>query len=648
MSAFVLAIAMSLGVLVGFYGITANAVIADATSTSYYSSITATSGTALLGQLHDLITKTHKTYTSYTDCKTPATVLKTDPGKASNMICDFYTQEDISSKWDGNSAGTWNREHVWCQSLSNGLWGTSGGGSDLHHLRPSEVRLNGTRGNHTFGEANGGTPAYYKDTNGNNKYVGGYVSGDTFEPLDKVKGDVARIVLYVYTHYNTYSNVNGTTNGSGGASFGTLKFTHIMTPNNESEAIKLLLEWNKSDPVDEIEITRNEAVYAIQGNRNPFIDNESYADAIWGGGSTTPGGDTTPELTSLAITPSTLNLTAGKTGNLSVTATPATASKSVTWSTSDSSVATVSNGVVTAKAEGTATITATSTVKPSVKATATVKVTASGTTTPPSPPTPPPPTDDSFTIDIGSFSNLGGYSFHDWTEGGVSGIAYMYGSTSKMQFNSSKSSHYLASTTPTSAPIKEITVKLQSDSKDWQLLTSTSAYEEITNGNPKSGNDQGTKAVTTGGTTWTVDGEDTYFALVYQGTGVCYIDSITVTLAGNSDVGGGGGGDNGDDDKKDDDNLGGDVGGGDVTESENVKKFKQAVAGIVTDGTLAERFTSLNNAIRAYSLLTSEEKAQLTEEIALLSDAIDEYNELVRLYNGDSSVANDAATGGAK
>lgn len=248
----------------------------------YYSGITATSGDALLGQVHDLITTTHTYYSSYDDCKNTKYVYLTDPGPNGGAL-EFYTQQSIMS-FSGNP-GTWNREHVWCKSLSNGMWtsvsgGTRNGGTDLHHIRPAEGSLNSTRGSYKFGKADGGKEAWSKDTSNKNVAVGGHISGSTFEPLDKVKGDVARIVFYVYTHYNTYANVHGTTNGSGGA-FGTLKFNNIVSL-AEPAAIKLLLEWNAADPVDQIEITRNNEVYKIQGNRNPFIDHPEYANAIWG------------------------------------------------------------------------------------------------------------------------------------------------------------------------------------------------------------------------------------------------------------------------------------------------------------------------------------------------------------------------------
>lgn len=361
---------MCLGITAIAGGSTGNSVVADAaTADSYYSGITASGGRSLSGQLHDLIVKTHTNYTSYDDCKS-SKVQKTDPGPNGGVL-EFYTQESIYTF--SGTLGTWNREHVWCQSNSGGLWGTGGGGADMHHIRPSEGGLNSTRGNNKYGELNGGgKPAYSRDSNKNNVALGGYVGNGTFEPLDNVKGDVARICMYVYLHYNNASNVGGTINAS--KTSGTLKFSYNVA-GSEDAAIQMLLKWNKLDPVDDIERTRNEEVFKIQGNRNPFIDNSSYADAIWGNGAVTPPDPVDPpELSALAINPASVTMNVGQTRNLTVSATPSNASKSVIWTTSDSSVATVSNGAVTAKGEGTATITATSTEKPTIKATARITV----------------------------------------------------------------------------------------------------------------------------------------------------------------------------------------------------------------------------------------------------------------------------------
>ena len=570
-----LAAVIFLCAIIGYIpAVTANA----ATQDSYYSDITATSGTQLLGQLHDLITTTHDTYTSYDDCKDPSIIKKTDAGSNSNSVMEFYSQADISSTWGSGAVGTWNREHVWCQSLSNGMWGTSGGGGDLHHIRPAESTLNSTRGNNKYGVVSNGTPVYYKDSSKQPVALGGYNGGGTFEPLDSVKGDVARIVLYVYTHYNTYSNVYGTTNGSGISSyFGTLKFTNIMDESSEDSAIDLLLEWNDIDPVDDIERNRNEAVYEIQGNRNPYIDNENYADAIWGDGTVDPQ--------PLTLNKTTLQLSVGQTETLIATTTE---SGTVGWTTSDPSVATVSGGKVTATGEGSATITAsiggysktckvtvTNTVAVDVTA-VTLKVgeqrrvtaTASGTVTWTSEDNSIATVDNglitavnrgktmitvtcgtaktqiavtvidenagptqSITISMQSFSNVSKYDFYEWNEEGVSGVAYLYKNGDKMQFNVSKSAYYLASTTPMPGRIVSVTVTLASgEDREWKLLTSDTPYGEESPA-PTKGTDHGTKTVTTAGATWNIETTDTYFSLNYAlvaNSGVCYLDSVTI------------------------------------------------------------------------------------------------------------------------
>ena len=102
-----------------------------ATEGYYYASVTETEGLPLLGQIHDLITKTHTRYTSYEDCKNPTYVQRTDPGPDGELM-EFYAQAKLSATWESGHSGTWNREHVWCQSLSNGLWGQGGGGSDRY------------------------------------------------------------------------------------------------------------------------------------------------------------------------------------------------------------------------------------------------------------------------------------------------------------------------------------------------------------------------------------------------------------------------------------------------------------------------------------------------------------------------------------
>lgn len=601
----VLALAILVGYLSVFVGVqTVNADI------GYYSCITATGGQALLGQLHDLITTTHKKYTSYDDCSSSSIIKKTDPGTNGN-VREFYTQDDISSAWGSGSIGTWNREHVWCQSLSNGLWGKSGGGSDLHHIRPAETGLNSARGNNKFGIVSDGNPAYNKDS----KNVGGYISGNVFEPLDKVKGDVARIVMYVYTHYNTYSNVGGTTNGSRSSGFGTLKYTMVISERNEDAAIRMLLEWNKSDPVDDIERTRNEEVYKIQGNRNPFIDDETYAEKIWSDQAVEV------ELESISVSPKKADISVGKSKQLTVTATPSGADNRVNWTSSNTSIATVSaSGVVTAKSEGACVITATSIKNSEIFAIATINVTKSSGTI-----------GDVGVIEItqASFELTSGYGFKYWQSGGIGGMAYIYGGSdayppSGMQFNVSKDSYYLASNVALPGAIKSVTVKMVNGKAErpWKLLTSDTPYGEVA-GKPTNGNDRGTKTVTSEGVTWEVDSDDVYFALTYEynaTAGASYIESIII------EYGKGGSG-----------------------ETANADAFIAAVDKISSEKTIEAKFNAIKSAMNEYKALdeTQKQSDDVKAAYATLQTAISEYNSYVSDINNASQSAANVFAGAA-
>ena len=65
------------------------------------------------------------------------------------------------------------------------------------------------------------------------------------------------------------------------------------------------------------------------------------------------------DVESVTISPKTNNLEVGATRNLTAAIEPSTAKQDVTWSSDSESIATVSNGTVTAVSAGTATITVT-------------------------------------------------------------------------------------------------------------------------------------------------------------------------------------------------------------------------------------------------------------------------------------------------
>ena len=226
-------------------------------SSDYYSSISSSeTGEELKDSLRTLITSTHTTKTSYDDCSDPSIVEKTDgdPNNSGNIIL-FWSGLSIESTWD--SGTSWNREHVWPQS--QGWFSTSGAGADLHHIRPVDPSVNGKHSNYPYGEVSGDYYVTTSSTNGSVVTDAKYYNG-VFEPGDSKKGDCARIIFYLLVRYEDSDNYD---------------------ISNVATSMDLLLEWNNNDPVDSSEISRNNAVYDIQGNRNPFIDNSNYANLIW-------------------------------------------------------------------------------------------------------------------------------------------------------------------------------------------------------------------------------------------------------------------------------------------------------------------------------------------------------------------------------
>ena len=216
----------------------------------------------LLQSLRTLMTSTHDYISSYDDCHYKAD--RTDCQNGDKSVTLIYTSYKATmSQWNG-----WNREHVWPKSLGGN--NTRGGGADLHHIRPSDASVNSSRGNKKYGNVNGGTAKYGNDPA--DGCLGGHYNSSYFEPLDNVKGDVARICLYVYVRW--------------GSDWGATSITKVF------QSVDVLLEWMELDPVDTWEMGRNEVIEDIQGNRNVFIDYPEYAWLLFG--EEVPAGLTTP------------------------------------------------------------------------------------------------------------------------------------------------------------------------------------------------------------------------------------------------------------------------------------------------------------------------------------------------------------------
>ncbi len=209
----------------------------------------------LKADLATLITTTHTQTISYSAGL--AALFKTsdaDLENPSNILLMYGSQSSGTHQRSRPYTGSWNREHVYAKSKGTPNLGESGPGSDGHHLRPADNTLNSTRGSLLFDDGTGATA--YKTSRG------GWYPGDEW------KGDVARILMYMYVRYNTRC----------------LPLNITMNPSTySSDFPDILLKWNIEDPVSDFERQRNNVVYGIQHNRNPFIDNAYLATVIWGG-----------------------------------------------------------------------------------------------------------------------------------------------------------------------------------------------------------------------------------------------------------------------------------------------------------------------------------------------------------------------------
>lgn len=175
----------------------------------------------------------------------------------------------------------YNREHIVPQSYFDDF-AVDPMKNDPFHVFPSDGKVNGDRNNLGFGIV---SSASYTSQNGSKRgpnTVGSYsnYSGTVFEPVDAFKGDVARAYFYFGTRYEDsmddfYTAANSATCQAKNMFDGSINKVF------SDDFILILIKWHKQDPVSAKEIAQNNAIYAHQGNRNPYIDHPEYICSIW-------------------------------------------------------------------------------------------------------------------------------------------------------------------------------------------------------------------------------------------------------------------------------------------------------------------------------------------------------------------------------
>lgn len=244
-------------------------------SNTYYQVADGKKGAALKTALHNKI-KISSAGWSYDGLKE---AYKTTDTRADGYLRDWYSNatsytpgSDCAGSYKVEGDG-YNREHLVPQSWFEKA---SPMKSDIWHVVPSDAKINGERGDKPLGEVGS---SYTQSTNGYSKWgmarSGLGYTGQVFEPNDEVKGDIARAYFYMVTCYeNKISNWNSSANAS-------YVFDGNTYPGLTQWCLDMMMRWSELDPVDDIEIARNNVIAAKQ-NRNPFIDYPGLEEYIWG------------------------------------------------------------------------------------------------------------------------------------------------------------------------------------------------------------------------------------------------------------------------------------------------------------------------------------------------------------------------------
>lgn len=250
-----------------FIGISAIAQI----PAGYYDNAIGDTGITMKISLHNII-KGH-TSRSYSQLWTD---FQTTDKKANGKVWDIYSdipggtppyQFTFGSDQCGNYANEgdcYNREHSFPKSWFNDAKPMY---TDLFHLYPTDGKVNGWRSNYPYGEVSNPTVTTLNGSKKGPNTTAGY-TGTVFEPIDEYKGDLARSYFYMATRY--YSE-DGNWPGS----------AMVNGAEPKPWALALLYKWHLQDTVSQKEIDRNNAIYGIQHNRNPFIDHPEWVDTIW-------------------------------------------------------------------------------------------------------------------------------------------------------------------------------------------------------------------------------------------------------------------------------------------------------------------------------------------------------------------------------
>ncbi len=208
-------------------------------SKAYYQNTQDKSGTALRTALKAIISSGYNSlgYTSARD-----NMYATIDNVNGNVECVYTGRTASFSTRAGANANSFNCEHTFPQGFFSQNEPMR---SDIHHLFPTDVSANSQRGNDPFGPV----------TNPSWSQGGSKSGGGKFEPRDVQKGASARGLMYFVVRYQDYTSF-------------------FQGHQNQ------MYNWHMTYPPSSAEIKRNNDIFSLQNNRNPFVDYPQFMDRM--------------------------------------------------------------------------------------------------------------------------------------------------------------------------------------------------------------------------------------------------------------------------------------------------------------------------------------------------------------------------------
>ena len=459
-------------------------------SGTYYQNANGKSGQALKTALFYII-KIENAGWSYDGLKE---AYKTTDTRSDTYLRDWYSNATSYVPGSNFSGGTsaegqgYNREHLVPQSWFSEKPPMK---SDIFHVVPTDAKINNARGSDPLGEVG---PNYTSSQNGYSKWgkakSGLGYTGNVFEPNKEVKGDIARAYFYMVTCYENKIS-DWTSSGSSG-----YVFDGNTYPGLTQWCLEMMIRWSAIDPVDEIEIARNNVI-AKKQNRNPFIDYPGLEEYIWGSKTNVPfsyddynGSSTGKQYVTMSFSPNNVSVALGDEFTAPVLSI-SPSGLAVSYSSSNTSVATVDSqtGAVTIKAVGTTTITASFAGNDDYNAGS-----ASYTLTVSKQGGDPTPSDGSFTKVTSAEQLVAGYEYIVVAENNNRVMSTSFGSTNKASFFN-----------PMEAEISNQTIAYEDGMLVLTLGGNSGAYTFSNNGQYFVATDAKKVSLSNSSSTWTIN-----------------------------------------------------------------------------------------------------------------------------------------------